>query len=99
MTEQVIINNTTLEVSNFNDEIISQNGQDQHKISFDFKVTHEEYHDITTLLYQQQFDIKVPKQNLEFRGTICNYWTSFTNLYKEGNVGDFHLELMENKNK
>ncbi|MBM7691150.1 hypothetical protein JOC77_000555 [Peribacillus deserti] len=95
MAQQVILNNTTLNVSNFKEETINQNGQDQHKLSFDFQVTHEEYHDITTLLYEQHFDIRVPENNLDFRGSICNYWTSFTNLYNTGAVGDFHLELIE----
>ncbi|RXT06949.1 DUF3219 family protein [Ammoniphilus sp. CFH 90114] len=50
---------------------------------------------MTTLLYKQSFDVKVPGSKLEFRGTIVNYSTSITNLYKENEVGDFRLELIE----
>lgn len=64
-------------------------------LSVDFKVTHEQYHDITTLLYKNDFKIKLPSENLEFDAVIQTFWTSFTNLYEEGTVGDFHLELIE----
>lgn len=64
-------------------------------LTIDFKVTHEMYHDVTTLLYKNDFDVKVPNEDLEFRAEIYTFWTSFTNLYEKGAVGDFHLELIE----
>lgn len=64
-------------------------------LSVDFKVTHEQYHDITTLLYKNDFKIDMPSEDLEFDAMIQTFWTSFTNLYKEGAIGDFHLELIE----
>ncbi|MCP8970379.1 DUF3219 family protein [Ectobacillus ponti] len=65
-------------------------------ISFSFHVkSGEEYHRITTLLYQNQFAVHVPARGLSFTGTIRQYYTSFTNLYEENQVGEFHLALTE----
>lgn len=68
-----------------------------NKITVDFKVTSEEYHDITTLLYKGTFDVKVPERDLSLRASIYQYSTSFTNLYIKGQVGDFKLVLIEVK--
>lgn len=66
-----------------------------HKVTVEFKVTSEEYHDVTTLLYKGTFDVKVPVNGLAFKGTIHEYSTSITNLYEKGQVGVFHLSLLE----
>jgi hypothetical protein len=66
-----------------------------HKITVEFKVTSEEYHDVTTLLYKGTFDVNVPANGLAFKGTINEYSTSITNLYEKGQVGVFHLSLLE----
>lgn len=55
-----------------------------HKISIEFKVSREDYHDVTTLLYEGTFDIRVNEKGLTFRGTIQQYSTSVTNLYIKG---------------
>ncbi|MFC0560098.1 DUF3219 family protein [Halalkalibacter alkalisediminis] len=47
---------------------------------FDFEVTSEEYHAMTTLLYKMNFDVKIPDRNWSGRPAIRNYSTSFTNL-------------------
>ena len=94
MVSKVQLDNMVINITGFQQEFIDE----KRKITFDFKVkSGEEYHDITTLLYKQTFDVKVPEKNIEFRGTISNYSTSITNLYEEGNVGDFKLELVEVK--
>lgn len=64
-------------------------------IYIEFLVTHEEYHDVTTLLYKNDFTVKVPDENIEFQARISNYSTSITNLYEEGSEGEFRLELIE----
>ncbi|KMK78106.1 DUF3219 family protein [Alkalihalobacillus pseudalcaliphilus] len=64
-------------------------------VILDFNVTHEDYHSVTTLLYQNQFELVIPDESLHMKVSIHNYSTSFTNLYKEGEVGQFHLELKE----
>ncbi|WP_409298736.1 DUF3219 family protein [Peribacillus sp. SCS-26] len=94
METKVRLNEKEIQVYNYQQE---EQDSGRLKITFEFTVTHEEYHDITTLLYKQEFDVSVPEQKLEFRGTICNYWTSFTNLYNAGASGEFHLELMQVK--
>jgi len=98
MVTEVILNDVRIKVSGYGEEVIidSKTGSELYKINFDFKVrSGKEYHDITTLLYKTTFDVKVPERELEFRGTIYNYSTSITNLYKENAVGDFKLELLE----
>lgn len=94
MVKQIILNETIIHVENYKEET----GNELHKICFDFKVASEEYHDITTLLYEGTFDVKVPERGLAFKGSIQEYSTSMTNLYEKGQVGDFTLCLLEVKN-
>ncbi len=94
MVTKVQLNDMVINVTGFKEESID----DKRKIRFDFEVrSGQEYHDVTTLLYEQTFDVKIPEMKMEFRGTISNYSTSITNLYEEGSVGDFKLELVEVK--
>lgn len=65
------------------------------KVSLEFEVASEEYHDVTTLLYKNDFIVKVPDEHLEFPAVISNYSTSITNLYEQGAIGEFKLELIE----
>lgn len=97
MITTVILNDTPITVSEYKEEDVTdkKTGNLLHKISFAFQVKSEDYHRITTLLYENNFDVTVPERNLEFRATISNYTTSFTNLYKENQVGEFILELVE----
>ncbi len=97
MVTEVILNNVSIRVTGYQEEVITdkKTGKELYKIILDFKVRSEEYHRITTLLYEKTFDVKVPERKLEFRGTINNYSTSVTNLYKENAVGDYKLELIE----
>lgn len=94
MKQKVIINHFPIEVNNLQIKEVSNRCQ----ISFEFPVTHEDYHNITTLLYENDFTVKVPAENLKFSATISNYSTSFTNLYVEGAEGEFKLELIEKEN-
>lgn len=94
MNKRVWINNYPIQARNFKKE-----AAERKKISFEFTVTHEDYHDVTTLLYENDFTVKVPDEGLEFRATISNYSTSVTNLYEEGEEGEFKLELTERKNE
>lgn len=91
------INDTEVHALNFKEELIEdpKSNQEKRKISFDFKVTSEEYHDIAVLLYEMNFRIRIPAQELEFNASISNYSTSITDLYKPGQVADYYLELVE----
>lgn len=91
MKKEVYLNNRLIQVDQYKDEIV--NGL--HKIHIEFKVTSENYHDMAVLLYEGTFDVKVPEKDLSFRGTIHQYSTSITNLYEEGQVGDYKLTLIE----
>ncbi|WP_134701163.1 DUF3219 family protein [Ammoniphilus sp. YIM 78166] len=98
MATEVFLNEVKIKVTGYQEKVnCNPNSRNKlHHIAFDFKVrSGEEYHKITTLLYKQSFDVKVPESTLEFRGTIVNFSTSITNLYKENEVGDFRLELIE----
>ncbi len=95
MVTKVIVNNTVIPVYHY-----KENEQDGLlNIVIDFKVKSEHYHDIATLLYEGIFDVKVPEKGIAFRGAIQEYYTSMTNLYKKGEVGDYHVSLLEVKNK
>ncbi|EHL78050.1 DUF3219 family protein [Bacillus smithii] len=95
MVTKVVLNGVAIQAEEFEEEVIRQNGVPLHKIRFAFKVRSNEYHDIATLLYEKTFDVSVPEKDLNFRGTIQNYSTSVTNLYKENEVADYRLELVE----
>ncbi|MCK1993807.1 DUF3219 family protein [Peribacillus muralis] len=96
MVDEVVLNDVRLHVTDFLAENVeSSEGVKIRKISFNFEVTNKEYHDITTLLYQMIFDVKIPQLNEAFRAEIHNYATSVTNLYEENAVGDFSLVLLE----
>ncbi|MFL0506187.1 DUF3219 family protein [Ureibacillus sp. 179-F W5.1 NHS] len=94
MVNKIMLNERVIHIDNYKEETNSG----LHKIFIEFKVTSEEYHDIAVLLYEGTFDVKVPEQNLAFRGTIKQYSTSITNLYKEGEVGIYKLTLVEVRN-
>lgn len=91
MVNEIILNETTIKVYKYKEEIEGH----LHRISVEFNVTSEDYHDITTLLYNGTFDVKVPERDLSFRASIQQYSTSFTNLYIKGQVGEFKLTLLE----
>ena len=97
MSEMVIIDSLSIDALNFQEETVKKAGSELKKVSFDFKVTTEDYHDVTTLLYKNDFMVNVPGKRLEFPAVIHNYSTSITNLYEAGAVGDFKLELIEQK--
>lgn len=73
--------------------------QDQQKnatiIRTTFQVTHADYHDVTTLLYKNDFLVDIPAQGINMRAIIQNYSTSIDDLYQEGATGTFYLELIE----
>lgn len=91
MVNDIVLNETSINVYKYEEE----KQDDLHKISIEFHVTSEEYHDITTLLYKGTFDVKVPERDLSFRASIQQYSTSFTNLYIKGQIGEFKLSLLE----
>lgn len=98
MVTEVELNDVEIKVTMYQEKTVDDPklGKPIQHIKFNFNVrSGEEYHKITTLLYKQTFDVKVPERNIAFRGTIESYSTSITNLYKENEVGVFTLELKE----
>jgi len=94
VVNKIILDDTTIYVEHYEEEYL--NGL--IKITVDFKVTSEDYHDIAVLLYRETFDIKVPERGLAFRGNIQQYSTSLTNLYKKDQVADYKVTLLEKVN-
>jgi len=95
MSQTVIINDYSINADNLHIDTVSGKTGDKQKVSLDFQVSHKDYHDITTLLYTNDFIVKIPAENIEFPAMIHSYSTSITNLYEENAVGDFKLELIE----
>ncbi|WP_241156671.1 DUF3219 family protein [Bacillus sp. FJAT-42376] len=91
---KVYVNDRLIEAADFVHE--RENGR--HIIRFHFKVkSGADYHDTSTLLYQNDFAVKVPDKNLSFQAIIKQYSTSADNLYEENAVGDYFLQLIEKK--
>lgn len=97
MVGEILLDDVPITITDFQEENIIDNTTENYLriIRFNFKVTSEEYHQITTLLYRMNFNVKIPEKNLEFPATIYSYSTSITNLYKENEVADYKLSLIE----
>ena len=98
MKQTVILNDDLkIEATNlYTDEVVDpQSGKKRKTVHVDFKVTSEDYHRVATFLYKNDFDVNVPASNVRFPATIQKYTTSVTNLYKENQVGDYSLTLIE----
>lgn len=97
MTTEIWINDTVIHAYQFTEETVAAGTADTllKKIIFDFKVTSKDYHDIAVLLYEMEFQIRIPEKQWDFRAAISNYSTSITNLYNDNEVADYHLELVE----
>ena len=91
MVKEILLNNTLIKAHRLEHRKVNQ----LLEISVGFHVTSKEYHDIATLLYKGTFDVEVPERNISFRGKIQQYSTSMTNLYEEGQIGDYSLTLIE----
>lgn len=95
----VMINDTRIHAFDYEEELlIDQKSKKEHRVSkFFFHVTSAAYHEITTLLYTNNFRIEVAETKRIMKAEIAAYSTSITNLYEENEVGEFYLELIELK--
>lgn len=91
------LNDRLFNALNLREFMVGKPGEERRTVAFDFKVTHEEYHDVATLLYKGTFRVRIPSIGFEQDADIHNYSTSLDNLYEEGAVGDYHLELAERR--
>lgn len=94
---QIQLNDQIFDALSFSEESTADPASQKlhRKIIFDFKVTSESYHDVAVLLYEMEFHVRIPEKDLDFQASISNYSTSVTNLYLDGQVADYHLELIE----
>lgn len=96
MVNEIILNEVRLNISNYQHKVLeSSPGKKLQQVSFTFLVKSEEYHEIAVLLYEREFRVTIPENDMSFRGIITNYATSITNLYKENAIGEYSLELTE----
>ena len=91
MVQEIVLNDTPIQIYSYEQEIV----KGKTKVSVDFKVTSENYHDIAVLLYKETFNVKVPEKGFAFRGSIYQYSTSITNLYIKDQVADYKVTLLE----
>lgn len=91
MVTEIYIDDYKLNITDYHDEL----NNELLLVKVEFKVTTEEYHDVTTLLYKGIFNLKVPDRNIDCKVTIQEYSTSITNLYEKDQVGLFRLTLCE----
>ncbi|MEW4369580.1 DUF3219 family protein [Paenibacillus kandeliae] len=74
----------------------SDGGTGRTLIIFDFVITgQQEYHDITSALYESVVNVQVPGKQLEFQATVHSYFTSVPKLENEEDTVDVHLELLQ----
>jgi Protein of unknown function (DUF3219) len=93
MVKEIYLNDKLLKLNSYKEEMT----RNLISISIEFFVTSEEYHEITTLLYENNFLVSVPVKEHSFQAIITNYSTSLTNLYEQGQVATFSLSLLEVK--
>jgi hypothetical protein len=93
MVDKIVLDGQPIVINRF--ELDQCNGM--QRITVEFSVKSEEYHEMTTLLYKGEFDVQVPAKETRFRGKIIEYSTSVTNLYESGQIGTFNLALLEVK--
>lgn len=91
----IYINGYHIKAHKFNMDILDQRNKSLKQISFEFTVTSETYHEVTTLLYQNEFLVKVPEENVVFNAKIRNYSTPIINLYEKGNKANYKIVLQE----
>lgn len=91
MVEHIYLDETQIPLTHFEDETVDG----LYKVTIEFNVTSEAYHDIAVLLYRGHFDVEVLAKDKKFKGEIFNYSTSLTNLYEDNQVAVYHLVLIE----
>ncbi|MCJ1784897.1 MULTISPECIES: DUF3219 family protein [Mammaliicoccus] len=91
MVENIYLDETKIPLTFFEDETVDG----LYKVTIEFNVTSEAYHDIAVLLYRGRFDVEVPDKDKKFKGEIYNYSTSLTNLYEDNQVAVYRLVLKE----
>ncbi|GAK02076.1 hypothetical protein JCM19037_278 [Geomicrobium sp. JCM 19037] len=91
MATHIYLDNTPIQVVQYKQESVDG----LQKVSIDFEVTSEMYHDTAVLLYQGAFHVRVPEDDIAFYGTIVRYSTSLTNLYEQNQTALYSLELKE----
>lgn len=81
----------------FQEEALLRNGRTEEGkriVEFTFQVTHEEYHDVTVLLYENDFKVQAGESE-PFQAEILQYSTDMVNLYEPGSTSRYTLALIE----
>ncbi len=93
----VLINDVALAASSY--ELTKQSsadGKERQLLSIEFVITGgQQYHDVTSTLYQPVVEVNVPEYEVHFQAIVHSYFTSIPRLEKETDTVDVHLELIE----
>ncbi|WP_436882940.1 DUF3219 family protein [Mammaliicoccus sciuri] len=66
MVENIYLDETQIPLTHFVDETVDG----LYKVTIEFNVTSEAYHDIAVLLYRGRFDVEIPDKDKKFKGEI-----------------------------
>lgn len=93
MTNDIIVlDDITLDVKELRRDVA------EGTVYIEFDVTSEDYHNLASHLYKEEFLVRLPgNNNEEFKARIVNYSTSLDNLYEEDQVGEYRITLKEEK--
>ncbi len=84
------------ELTTYTADTADDNAEARQLLSIDFIITGgEQYHDVTSMLYQPVVDVSVPEHGVDFTASVHNYFTSIPRLEHEEDTVDVHLELIE----
>ncbi|GGH75749.1 hypothetical protein JOD43_000462 [Pullulanibacillus pueri] len=94
MVKEVLLDNKAFSVTDFKQEL----ERGRKSISFTLKVQGgQHYHDVTSFLYKNAFEVRVPEMDLAFSGKIYEYSTSLADYSDENSFSNFKLRLIEEK--
>ncbi|MFD1888031.1 DUF3219 family protein [Paenibacillus wenxiniae] len=93
----VLINELSLTASSYElTQHLSENDTERQLLSIDFIITGgEQYHDVTSTLYQPVVEVRVPEHGIHFQASVHRYFTSIPRLEKDTDTVAVHLELIE----
>ncbi|WP_322922395.1 DUF3219 family protein [Paenibacillus campi] len=96
-TVNVLINGLSLTALQYSLTKLSADGKEnQRLLSLDFVITGgQQYHDVTSTLYEPTVAVSVPEHNVQFQARVHNYFTSVPRLETATDTVDVHLELIE----
>lgn len=91
MIKEITINGRTIPIEEYTEAAVKE----KKLITVRFMVHHEEYHAVTSMLYEPEFFLEVPEKDMAIKAAIYNYSTEVVDLYQPGSVGEFKVTFKE----